>query len=831
MTWESTNTAKDAEFYPVYDNAGSKSLSQAGTSRGVVDGVGSTENPPRHGGITSIISQKSEFDPDLAQRLAKECYEASTTWLDSGRRSKVADSYAAFQGRHPSGSKYLSGDYRYRSRLFKPKTRSMVRKAEAATAQAFFANDDVVSISPQDDDDVHQQASAKIMDRLLQYRLTKTIPWFQTLVGARQDAEVTGICVAKVFWKYKEKLVGTEPRPRIDQLTGLPTFDEFGEIAMDYFDTFEKTEDHPWIDLIAFENFRFDPGADWRNPISTSPYNIELIPMYVADAQALVKSGAWNQVSDGALMAATDVDDQTTRASRERDRVPGKDKTTHSPRSFDICWARENIIRHEGEDMHYLTLHGTGILLTNPVPLSEVYLHGIRPYVCGNVLTEAHKTYPTSKVELIKDLQTQTNDIVNLRLDNIKLALNPRQFVKGGQGLDLQDLRTFMPGKTIITSGKDDPRNIVLWDRPPDMTQSAYQDEDRLNMSYDELVGGVSNSAIEANRQVYQAVGNMEMMAGSASVIEEYDQRVFAETFVEPIIRHLIKLEQAYETDATVLAIAGKEAQLWQKFGINEITDELLKQELTIKINVGLGATNPATRLQNFLLASKSVGEMYGPLAAMASEPEEVVGEIFSLCGYRDGKRFFQKDFDYKAAMQQMSQGNDKGKDPKALMELEMFKIKAKMQSDDAAQQSQAKQDILSQQMSAQRETKKIELEHKAEMYRLWFEHQLRMQEATEKNKEGSKPSTVVQFNADEALENIGKSLESLAGNALGNLSEASGRSEQALSNISQLVSHMAENSQISNDALTAAIEKLAKPKKRRGRKEKDGTLIVEEYE
>lgn len=804
----SENTAPDAEFFPVFDNAGLKSQSDAGTSAGVLSPSNNAQ---------SIISKKAEFDPETARKLARECYQSSTSWLDSSRRSRWADSLATFNNKHPSGSKYLSGDYRYRSRLFKPKTRSMVRKSEASTALAFFANEDVVSISPQDDDDIHQQASAKIMDRLLQYRLTKTIPWFQTLVGARQDAEVMGVCIAKVFWKYKEKLVNTEQRPKIDELTGFPALDEMGQVAMDLFDTFEKTDDHPWIDLIAAENFRFDPGADWRNPIATSPYTIELIPMYVADAMAMVKSGAWNEVADGALMAATDIQGETTRASRETDRVPGKDKTDHAPRKFDICWIKENIIRHEGEDMHFLTLHGTDLLLTNPVPASEVYLHGIRPYVCGNVTLEAHKTYPTSKVELIKDLQTQTNDIVNLRLDNIKLALNPRQFVKGGQGLDLQDLRTFMPGKTVITSGKDDPRNIVLWDRPPDMTGSSYQDEDRLSMSYDELVGGVSNSAIEANRQVYQAVGNMEMMAGAASVIEEYDQRVFAETFVEPIIRHLVKLEQAYETDPVVLAVAGKEAQLWQKFGINEITDELLKQELTIKINVGLGATNPAQRLQNFLLASKSVGEMYGPLAAMASNPEEVVSEIFSLCGYRDGKRFFQKDFDFKAAM--ANQPNP-----------EMEKIKV----EEAKQQSQAKQDMLSHQLdmqqsqqAAQYKQREMQMQFYFKMQELQMKYKMEIEKHQMTTKASEKPSTVVQFDANDALGNIGKNLEGLASQVFSNLGESNSRQQQMMESII----NAAQGSQMNNDALAAAIEKLAKPKKRRGRKDKDGTLIVEEFE
>src|ERR1700729_677320 len=88
-----------------------------------------------------------------AKKLGMETYASSTNWLNSGRRARWNDSLRAFASLHPSGSKYLSGDYRYRSTLFRPKTRSMVRRDEAATASAFFSNEDIVSIAAADDDD------------------------------------------------------------------------------------------------------------------------------------------------------------------------------------------------------------------------------------------------------------------------------------------------------------------------------------------------------------------------------------------------------------------------------------------------------------------------------------------------------------------------------------------------------------------------------------------------------------------------------------------------------------------------------------------------------
>lgn len=622
----------------------------------------SANGEPNNAAATSPI--KSIMDSSYAVKIARDAYQSSTNWLNSGRRVNWTDSLRMFQGKHPSGSKYLGNDYQYRSKLFRPKTRSMVRKDEAQTALSLFSNEDVVSITAQDDDDVNQQASAELLKEVLQYRLTKTIPWFLTVMGARQDADTMGICVGKAYWKYAEDFSHTESRPHLDPQTQMPMMDpETGEIMSTDFDVFNKTQDHPWIDLIAPENIRFDPGADWRNPIATSPYVIELIPMYICDVREKIAKGEFFNVSDSSLFSASDLDDDATRRAREQGRVPGKDHDSWKPRPFDICWIRENIIRFNGEDWHYFTLGFGGELLTKPVPIAEVYLHGIRPYVCGMVIPEAHKTYPSGKVELIRDLQTETNDVMNLRLDNVKLALNPRQFVAAGQGIDPSDIRSFMPGKVVIMGGKMAPKEAVAWDRPPEVTASSYQEQDRINLDFDELTGDFTNSSIQSSKEVYETFGSMQLMAGNASVISEYEMRVFVDTFVEPILRHLVKLEQAYETDPIVLALAGKEAALVQRFGINQITDDLLKQELTVKVNVGMGATNPQMKLRNFLTASQAIGQLFGPAASMGGKFSECVKEVFGLCGYKDGARFFEPGFDIHAAQQQMAAGKNKGKD------------------------------------------------------------------------------------------------------------------------------------------------------------------------
>lgn len=670
-----------------------------------------------------------KLDDALAQKLGREIWDASTNWLNSGRRARWNDSLRAFQSMHASGSKYLSGDYRFRSTLYRPKSRTMVRRDEASTASAFFGNEDVVSITAEDDDDPEQQASAAILKALLQYRLTKTIPWFLTLVGARQDAEVMGICVAKADWEYQEKFIRTELRPQLGE-DGMPTWDnEKMQAAVESVDLFRKIKDQPCIDLLAPENVRFEPGCDWRNPVKSSPYWIELKPVYIQEALEKMEKrhGApaeWRRIPESALRAANDLDDDVTRRTRETGRVPGKDHDAWKPKDFDICWTRMNIVRYGGQDWCYTTLGSAGEILEPPRPIDEVYLHGERPYVVGCVVLETHKTYPSSKIELTTDLQRAANQDWNTRFDNVMLGLQPRQFIREGSGQDINDLRVFMPGKTVmVNAAKGEPlTNTVTWDRPPPIDGAAYQEQDRINLDWDDLTGAFTNSSQAASQITQQSATGMHLMSGEASGMTEYELRLFAETFVEPLLRLMIKLEQAYETDPVVLAVAGKKAELFQKFNISQITDELLNHEVTTKVNVGIGATNPQMKLRNFATGAQILGSMFGPIAAQGANFEEVSKEVFGLLGYKDGERFVQPGFDPRVAQlqQELQKAQGKGgaaKPDDSASKIQIANINA--QSKIQLQEMKAKADAA----NDQSETERVIMKTHADLHQMGLQH------------------------------------------------------------------------------------------------------------
>lgn len=104
---------------------------------------------------------------------------------------------------------------------------------------------------------------------------------------------------------------------------------------------------------------------------------------------------------------------------------------------------------------------------------------------------------------------------------------------------------------------------------------------------------------------------------------------------------HRLKLEQTYENDHVVLAIAGNNAQLYQKFGVDQITDDLLKAELTCRVNVGFGSTNPQQRIERMSMGLNSIGA-YVPAAMQRLDEEAIISEVMGALGYKDGARFFK---------------------------------------------------------------------------------------------------------------------------------------------------------------------------------------------
>lgn len=604
------------------------------------------ENPDNS---DAVVDQEPEDDgPDNWLQMARDAYEQSTDWFDASLRPTIEKAMAHFANRHAPRSKYHSDTYKFRHRGFRPKTRAAIRRNESAAAVAFFSTQDMVSIVAEDESDQQQLMTARILSELLNYRLDDSIPWFQTLIGAYQDALNTGVVVSHQDWDFQEV---REMVPAGGMLT------ETGEPAM--VENVTTLSDKPRVTLVAIENFRISPAADWVDPVNSSPYVIEMIPMFVGDVQEQMAAGAWIEYSAGEIAAAAQTQYDTVRAARDGAKRTDSMDVSHATTAFDTVWVHRNIVRKDGEDVIFYTL-GTHLRLSDPVPLRKEYRHlapGERPYVMGSCIIETHKAFKTGLNELLFSVQEEANEINNQRRDNVSLVMNKRYFARRTANIDYKSLTRNVPGSVTLM---DDINADLKWDSPGDVTSSSYQEQDRVSLDYDELAGTFSPGSIQSNRQLGETVGGIRMLSNDANVITEYQLRVFAETWAEPVLKQLVRLEQYYEEDAKVLAIAGKKSQFFQRFGDSAVTNAMLQGMVTVRVNVGFGATNPEQRIQKLAMGLGTIGQ-FMPQLIQGLDAKEVVTEIFGALGFKGAERFFpgigkEQQDPQIAQMQQMIQ-------------------------------------------------------------------------------------------------------------------------------------------------------------------------------
>lgn len=599
-------------------------------------------------------------------RLAKDAFRGSTVFMESSLKRQWEKNMAHFRSKHAPGSKYYSDAYSRRSKLFRPKIRSMLRRHEAGAAMAYFATQDAVHINAEDESNPEQVMGSEILMELMNFRLDKSIPWFLTLIGAYQEAMNIGSVISYQHWTYKEHK--TTEEVEVKDGMGRKIIGEDGNIMTQPQERVEIVKDEPFIDLRPSENIRIDPACDWNDPIESSPYFIDLLPMYVYEILERMKNPddktgepAWFKLSEGQIHSAVTENYDSLRRQREgSQREDSKDK--HNTSSiYQLAWVHRNFIRKDGVDYLYYTL-GDQFMLSEPVPAKEVYHKDYRPYVYGICNIETHRVYPSSTSELGEQLQNEINEVTNTRIDNVKLAINQRYYVRRGGNVDYRALMRSAPGAGILM---DNVNEDVKPEEISDVTSSSYQEQDRLANELDDIVGSFSPSSVQSNRKLNETVGGMNLLSGDANTMSEYQLRVFNETWVEPVLRQLMDNIKLYETDEQVFAIAGKRANLEKKYGIAVPDWRMIQSPTNLTVSVGFGATSPEKRIEKLAIGLNTVLK-FVPNLMKGVDGEEVVSEVFGALGHKDGKRFFkslQDDSEQDPLVQQLEQENQQLKE------------------------------------------------------------------------------------------------------------------------------------------------------------------------
>lgn len=577
--------------------------------------------------------------------LCQLAYEAGGRWFAQTMSRRAKDSYDRFYSRHPAGSKYHTAAFEKRSKIYRPKTRVAIRGIESQAAIAAFGTKEFVNVTPLDKKDKRNVQAAELQQNLLNSRLggstySKTsIPWYRIYIGAVQEAAVQGVVLSKQMWEYSDYTEKTKVT-HADFETGEQYENE---------ETRDVVEiDRPVVDLIPLERFRLDPGADWSDPIGSAKFMIHEFPMYVGDIKKRMEAKGprkWKQV-DASSLAGRGGGTDSSQLDRSRN-PDSQDKTELNDGLGDyaMVWVQEHLRSTRDGDIIVYTLDNKE-LLSDEIPLEELYPAG-RPYVLGQMQIEAHRVYSSGLAEVSAQTQDEINNIANLRIDNLTLSMLGRYYFRRGGGVDIRTLLNGGPGSAVGMATLDS----VKWDRPSDVTNSAYEEQDRLSNDFDDVAGVMSQSSIMSNKQLNETVGGMTLLTSTANATQEYMVRTITETWVTPVLQQLLELQAANESDVELLRQAAGAAGIPNSDDMAEAF-ELLQYRCIASPDVGFGASSPDKRIGRITMALETIAK-YMPQALQSIDGAEVQKEIWGAVGH-DSERFFPNEEDVDPRVKEM---------------------------------------------------------------------------------------------------------------------------------------------------------------------------------
>ena len=566
--------------------------------------------------------------------ISRKAYSESEDWFQASMRRELEDAQHNFNNEHPSHSKYHTEAFAKRSRLFRPKTRTAVRNIEAKASIAAFATADVVHCAAANEKNEAQVLGAKVHNSIVNTRLNAPlneggIDWFRVFTGGVQLGTKDGTVISKQIWKYREREEESETTLR-DINSGVEYTQYSTETVV--------IEDRPEIKLWPIENFRFSQAANWMDVIGSSPFLISEEAVYVGEIKKLMNEPdepggiKYHFYEDGILRAAINKYWDSIRSAREGDTRQDRYEEDSMIPDFALVWRREYVMEIEGEDWVWWTLGGE-LMLTEPIPLEDVYIQG-RPWVMGHINIEALKVLPAGIPKLMEGLQQDSNEMRNLRVDNVRQAVLRRNIVKRNAGVDIRALTRGVPGASIMTNEME----AIKTEAPEDVTRSSYEEEDRMNIDMDDLTGAMNKSTMNSGKNLGDTVGVAEMANVEAGGLVDFQIRTIVETWAEPALKQIVKLEAEYEQDEKILEVAAQQA------GVDVVAAyRSLKEDITVKVDIGYGSTSPQKRIQKILTATNAVINLIKDLAPQLLQSMDFkafINDIYGAVGI-DASKYF----------------------------------------------------------------------------------------------------------------------------------------------------------------------------------------------
>jgi len=356
-------------------------------------------------------------------------------------------------------------EYPYMARLFIPYSFVSVETTLPRMVEAIFGSDPIVALKPQEEEDIEK---AESNGKLLNWQY-KRMNYLETYMLSVKDGLITGNTINKVDWKKEErykKRMATEMVSDLDEFGNpinekkVPIYDENGKPVKEKYKV--TLYDDPYIYLVSPYNLLIDPGADPQDPIQTAEAVIFITNTTVSKIKEKEEAGIYKKGSTSKVKQVQGSIDY----NEGEDRLRSVDVQPYD-RKEDKHSERVLIYEYWENDRLIVVAEEQVILRDEENPNN----HCRKPFTLARICPVSNEIYGIGMMEMVESLQHELNDTRNLRIDNIKLALNKMFVVAEDADIDYENLIN-EPGGVVVSTYIDGIKELTT----SDVTQSSFAD-------------------------------------------------------------------------------------------------------------------------------------------------------------------------------------------------------------------------------------------------------------------------------------------------------------------------------------------------------------------
>lgn len=566
-----------------------------------------------------------------------------------------------------------------------------VEWALPSLTKVFFGNEDICKLQGVSSE--QDERAAQVHSELIKYQLERNNDGFLIFYDWIKNSLIDNLGIVKCYWEREqtvetkrlvvngEQLLQMQTNPKINILSVEQIAPDI--LNLEYEEITNITKNQPKLEVVPPSEFRFSPEAKSLEDVGFVAHRKIVNLDYLRRRE---QEGVFQNIdkvleSDGNDGAVKRTEYETDLNPRAYDKI-NDSGVEDAKKEFLLyeCYIKTDV-NNDGmlEDVIVTMVgsqHGTIVRL-------EENTMGRHPFFTISPIRDTLRLFPKRGIsDLVSELQDLNTALLKQIIYNIATNNDKQAFVNIDSLIDPNE---FIDGrKAVRVSGN--PREAVQWSPVEPLQPQVFQFLEYMNTMKENRTGITRyNQGMDANSLNKTATGITQIMNASNQRLELI-ARIFAETGVKQLFRHMIKMNQMFITDEVSIRITDKP---------KPISPDDLEGTIDITVNVGVvaGSKQQQAQAMQLLLGMYPQLVQYG--IADLSHAAYAFGRLVEALGYKNVSDFvFPADIIKQAEMMgvspqmlmMMQYANDTGTMPPALQQAQQQMMMGSMQQ--AAQQA-----------------------------------------------------------------------------------------------------------------------------------------------